>query len=160
MIIGPGNAGKSTLARKLGNKLGLPVYHLDQYFWLPNWVPKEKKEWKTDHLKIIQQNSWIVEGDFGELYDIRALHADTIILLNLPRRIIIPRSFLRRLKYYGKTRPDMTNGNVEKFNLEYLKWLYKYNRTRALDLIAKYHDSKNTIILKSQRDIEKFLRQL
>ncbi len=33
VIMGPGGAGKSTLARTLGERTGLPVFHLDQYFW-------------------------------------------------------------------------------------------------------------------------------
>ena len=37
IIIGCGGAGKSTLARKLGEVLDLPVVHLDQLFWKPNW---------------------------------------------------------------------------------------------------------------------------
>ena len=35
MIIGCGGAGKSTLARKRGEKTGLPVVHLDQIWWAP-----------------------------------------------------------------------------------------------------------------------------
>lgn len=44
MIIGPGNAGKSTLAVELGKKLKLPIYHLDKIGWQAGWVatPKEK----------------------------------------------------------------------------------------------------------------------
>ena len=33
MIVGCGGAGKSTFAAKLGELTGLPVYHLDRYFW-------------------------------------------------------------------------------------------------------------------------------
>ena len=45
MIIGCGGAGKSTLARKLGEKTGLPVVHLDQIWWAPgNWQHIEKPE--------------------------------------------------------------------------------------------------------------------
>ena len=47
MIIGCGGAGKSTLARQLGEKTGLPVVHLDQIYWSPgNWQHLEKEEFK------------------------------------------------------------------------------------------------------------------
>ena len=43
LMIGCGGAGKSTLARALGEKLGLPVVHLDKLWWTGNWenVPLE-----------------------------------------------------------------------------------------------------------------------
>ena len=45
MIIGCGGAGKSTLARKLGEKTGLSVVHLDQIWWAPgNWQHLQKPE--------------------------------------------------------------------------------------------------------------------
>ena len=44
MIIGCGGAGKSPLARELGEILPLDVYHLDAPFWKPNWVGVLKGE--------------------------------------------------------------------------------------------------------------------
>ena len=45
MIIGCGGAGKSTLARKLGEKTGLPIVHLDQIWWSPgNWEHMEREK--------------------------------------------------------------------------------------------------------------------
>ena len=43
IIIGCGGAGKSTLARKLGEKLNLPVIHLDKLFWKPGWVEETQE---------------------------------------------------------------------------------------------------------------------
>ncbi len=35
VILGPGGAGKSTLADELGRRKGLSVVHLDEHFWHP-----------------------------------------------------------------------------------------------------------------------------
>ena len=43
MIIGCGGSGKSTLARQLGQKLNMPVVHLDQLWWLPGWVERDRE---------------------------------------------------------------------------------------------------------------------
>ena len=43
MVVGPGAAGKSTLARALGEVTGIPVTELDQFFSRPGptTTPKE-----------------------------------------------------------------------------------------------------------------------
>ena len=38
LVIGNSGSGKSTFARALGDRTGLPVTHIDQLFWLPGWV--------------------------------------------------------------------------------------------------------------------------
>ena len=43
-IIGAGGAGKSTLARQLGEVLGIEVIHLDALFWKPGWVDTPRDE--------------------------------------------------------------------------------------------------------------------
>ena len=45
MIIGPCGSGKSTLARQLQELTSLPLYHLDQYYWKPNWEETEENKW-------------------------------------------------------------------------------------------------------------------
>jgi len=45
-IVGPGGAGKSTFARSLGERTGLPVFHLDRFYWKPGWVETPREEWR------------------------------------------------------------------------------------------------------------------
>lgn len=39
LVIGPCGAGKSTLGVELGQKVGLPVFHMDQLDWQPGRPP-------------------------------------------------------------------------------------------------------------------------
>lgn len=43
MMLGCGDAGKSTWARHIGHALTIPVTHLDQLFWRPNWTPVDRE---------------------------------------------------------------------------------------------------------------------
>ena len=53
VIIGCGGAGKSTLARQLGEKLDIPVVHLDKLFWRPGWVQVSKEEFDKLHREAL-----------------------------------------------------------------------------------------------------------
>ena len=66
--------------------------------------------------------------------------------------------------YKGKTRPDMGEGCTEKFDLEFAKWVFfkgRKKRREYLKAIKQQKNSgKNTCILKSIKDINKFLEGL
>ena len=49
MILGPSNAGKSTLALAISMKLDIPVMHIDQLQHLPNtdWKIRDEEDFKT-----------------------------------------------------------------------------------------------------------------
>ena len=47
LVIGPGGAGKSTMSVRIGEKTGLPVVHLDRYFWRSGWNRVTAEEWDS-----------------------------------------------------------------------------------------------------------------
>ena len=83
VLNGPGGPGKSTLARQLGNKLKLNVYHLDTLFWKPNWVGVSKNEQREIQIELMKKEEWIIDGNYGGTMDIRLNAADTIIFLDV-----------------------------------------------------------------------------
>jgi len=163
VLIGSGGSGKSTLARRLGKKLKIKIYHLDALFWKPNWVGVPKEEQIVVQHRLVKQDKWIMDGNYGGTMDIRLNAADTIILLDIPRTICVYRAFKRILQYRHKTRPDMGEGCQERFSLEFFKWIWDYPKTKRpqisqrLQLLSK---EKEVIILKSPKDVERFLEKL
>lgn len=68
-IIGPGGAGKSTLARKLGEVTGLPVIHLDREHWPPGWVEPPRDEWESRVQELAARamdHRWQLRRDYGD----------------------------------------------------------------------------------------------
>jgi adenylate kinase family enzyme len=84
VILGRGGAGKSTFARALGERTGLPVIELDQLFWQPGLVGRTKNEWIEIQTELIAAERWIMDGDLGpyDVVDVRLRAADTVLVLN------------------------------------------------------------------------------
>ncbi|MCM3662969.1 DNA topology modulation protein [Mesobacillus subterraneus] len=137
IIIGSGGAGKSTLARKLGEVIGIKVHHLDALYWKPGWKMTGKDEWEEIVLKIIKEETWIIDGNFGGTMDIRAQAADTVIFLDYSTTRCLYGIIKRRIMYHGRTRPDMNEGCPEKLDWQFIKWVAEYKRKKAPAIIEK-----------------------
>lgn len=92
--------------------------------------------------------------------DIRFEAADTIIFLDISRVICIYRAIKRYFQYKQKSRPDMVEGNNERFSWNFYKWIWDYPRDKRpgiLKRLAEYSPEKNIIILNSLREVEEFV---
>ncbi len=131
-IIGYSGSGKSTLARRLGEEKDLPVLHLDTLRFLPGWQVRPLSEQRTDEEAFLDgHSSWVIDGNYSQLaYNRRMAEADRIFLLDFPRRVCLPRVIRRQWQYRGKSRPDMTEGCLEKLDWEFLTWVLWRGRTK------------------------------
>lgn len=163
LILGPSGSGKSTLGKRIGRILGIPTVHLDKHYWNPGWVDTPKDEWHTKVKELITSDAWVMDGNYSSTLQMRADVADTVILLEMTRRLSYFRVLVRYLKNRGKTRPDVTQGCPEKIDLEFLRWIWTYPRRRrpaTLRFLDKLRASKNVYILHNQKEIEEFLEYL
>ncbi len=160
IVIGSGGSGKSTFARELGERTGIEVIHLDQEYWRPNWEKTPVDEWEAKVAAMLERDSWIMDGNFGGTREMRMRAADTIVFLDLPRLVCLYRILKRTIKYYGRSRPDMTPGCNERFDLEFVLWVWNYpNATRDRVLAAlKAFPEKTLIRLRSNSEIKEYLR--
>lgn len=163
MVIGvSAGAGKSTFAKELGKKTGIPVYHLDTYFWKPGWIQAEFDEFAEAQEKIVKKSCWIIEGNYSATQPIRAKEADTVIYLELPLRVCLYRVLKRWVQNYGRTREDLGEGCPEKMDLTFLKFIIKTYKPRKknleqrIELIKETGNIKHVYLLKSQREIDGF----
>lgn len=163
MIIGSGGAGKSTLARQLGERLQLDVYHLDALMWKPGWVMATREERISIQQQLVKKDEWIIDGNFGNTLDLRLHAADTVILIDLPRIVCIYRVLKRVARYRGTTRPDMGASCEEKLDFAFLKWVWNFPNIQRLQLLQQIeqHPTKlNLIHLKSSRAVRTFYNSL
>jgi adenylate kinase family enzyme len=83
-ITGPGAAGKSTLAARLGEITSLPLIELDKLFWRPGLTATPRDQWAAMQRELAAHESWIMDGDLGpcDVLDVRLQAADTIVFLD------------------------------------------------------------------------------
>jgi adenylate kinase family enzyme len=126
LVLGPCGAGKSTLATRLGAKLGLPVIHLDKEYWRAGWVEPDKDEWAAQVEELIARPRWVMDGNYGGTLARRLERTQLVVNLDYPRSVFFPRMVWRLLSNWGRTRPDMAEGCRERFDLEFWRYTWRY----------------------------------
>lgn len=162
-IIGCGGAGKSTLARQLGQLTQLPVAYLDAVLWQPGWVMIDRATELVLQKQLIDQPEWIIDGNYGSMMDQRFAAADTLIFLDFPRWLCLWRIIKRMARYSGRVRPDMAPGCPERWNWEFIHWIWTFRQTQRGQILAKldqYAHGRTVLILKKPVDVTQFLNQL
>lgn len=163
LILGPGGAGKSTLARTLSTTLRIPLIHLDQHYWRPGWVEPPKDVWADQLRHLLAGESWVMDGNFSGTLELRVPRATHLVMLDPPPWRCVSRVLRRRLRYAGKTRPDMGVDCPEKLDLRFLLWIWNY-RSKTLPRVLRKLESVEShavfVHLRSDREVKQFLVDL
>lgn len=160
LVIGSGGAGKSTLARRLGARLGLEVIHLDALYWQPGWVEPPEEVWRGRVGELLRRESWVMDGNYSGTLAPRLEACDTVVFLDLPRVVCVWGALRRAFKYRGQARPDMARGCPEQLSFAFLRWIWNYparSRPKVLRLLDERAAGKRVVRLRSRAEAEEFL---
>ena len=166
MIIGGSGSGKSTLARSVGERLNLPVVHMDALFWEPNWVMASEDVFLSRVEQAIAQRAWVMDGNYSRTWPNRIRRADTLIFLDYPGWLRLLRVLSRTVRGYGRTRPDMAPNCPERFDLGFIfGWVLQYRRNGRPKALALMDDDGparrlKRVHLRNRRQVRAFLEAL
>jgi adenylate kinase family enzyme len=105
--------GKTTLGRRLATRLDVPWVELDAIHHQAGWRELTADELRQAVEPIVALDEWVIDGAYrGKLGDLVLERADTVVWLNLPRRVWLPR-LLRRTLMRVVRREELWNGNRE-----------------------------------------------
>ncbi|HEV3358290.1 MAG TPA: DNA topology modulation protein FlaR [Pseudonocardiaceae bacterium] len=158
VVVGCAGAGKSTFARTLGVRLGLPVTHVDRLFWKPGWQATETSQWRAIQRELVAGDAWLLDGNYGGTLDIRFAAADTVIFLDFPRWRCLARVLRRTIASRG--RDTQAPGCPDKVDAEFLRWIWNFrtdSRPEVLSAMAEHGKHAEHVILGSPRDVRAYL---
>ncbi len=162
IIIGGCGSGKTTLAKKLSGKLKLPLVHLDVLYWRDNWRHVSEGEFDEQLQQEIIKPRYIIEGNYGRTIPIRLKYCDTAVYMDFPRLKCVWGVIKRVIKGYGKSRSDIGGYCPERFDFEFIKYTWNFNKNNRKHIYAMLDSAGNVekIILKSRKQVKEFLNRI
>ena len=163
LIIGSPGTGKSTFAKRLAHKTGLPLMHIDYYYHDPTKdYYTNKQAWRAFVMKMAAREKWIIDGNYGNTMGERMTLADTIFYFDMPRRTALWGVIKRRLNGWRTTRDDMPAGWKERAGWKFLRyvWTFKSTYQAATERLLDQNNDKDIVVFKSHKDVENYLKML
>lgn len=134
LVLGCPGSGKSTLSNLLGEKLNLPVVHLDQLWWTPGWVERSTEEFDVLLGAELKKSRWVIDGNFARTLPMRLPACDTVFFLDYPRATCLWSTLKRTAANWGHPRSDMPEGCPDRIDPIFLKFIWDFKKDVLPDI--------------------------
>jgi len=169
-VVGSSGSGKTTAARAIAARLGIPLLELDAVHWMPGWQERDPEEFRQIVLHFAARPRWVIDGNYGGRLADRIDHlVDTYVWLDLPRWRVVAAVLARTLRR-GVTRKELWGtGNRERLSSLFKRepadnivlWSWSYYDKYSERYAAKQRDGQHRWIrLGSRRDLRRFLNSI
>lgn len=161
LIIGTNGAGKSTFARKLAEKTGLPLTHLDRLYWQGDWQVVPREDFLGNVRQVVSGDRWIIDGNNLRSAPERLEAADTVFWLEFSPITCVAQVIKRELVYRGTARPDMPETCKSRIDPLFLRTVWRFNRKnrkRIRNLLQQYPHLQ-IYHFKNRRQVKRYLNK-
>ncbi|RYJ05137.1 MAG: AAA family ATPase [Actinomycetales bacterium] len=166
LVAGTTGTGKTTVARAVAERLGLPRTELDALFHGPGWTPRP--EFLDEVRALAASERWVTEWQYPSARPLLAARAELVVWLDLPvhltMRRLVRRTVRRRLR-----REQLWNGNVEAplwtvltDDDHVVRWAWRTRHLLAelVPAAQREHPRLEVVRLRTQRDVDAWLATL
>ena len=170
VVYGPTGSGKTTVATRIAQHIGVPYIELDAVFWMPDWVEKPLEEFRAEVSSILKSypDGWVLDGNYSRVRDLTLPLADTGVWLRLPLWLASWWLWKRTITRTWK-KEQLWGTNYESWRLSFLSrdslLLYQMrhwrrHHQRVKQSLEEIPHHAVVYELRSAREIEDFLASL
>jgi adenylate kinase family enzyme len=162
VVTGPAGAGKSELASRLGERLGIRVVHLDTLFWKPGWVATRREEWEALQRRELAGAEWVVDSQADDMLPDWLDAADTLVFVDAsPVRCLWRVARRRRNRHASVGVPAQTEpGPAHRAVLKFARNQWRYRTRVRGELLAELdraRDRRRVVTVRTREDAAAFL---
>ena len=155
IVIGCPGAGKSTFARALRSKTGLPLFYLDMLFHQPDRTTVGREAFDAALREIIERGEWIIDGNYQRTLPLRFEACTDVFLFDLPVEQCLENAAAR----VGSVREDLPWVETE-FDPDFRQYILDFPRDQLpviYDLTDRYRDTRNITTFHTRAEADAWL---
>jgi adenylate kinase family enzyme len=138
----------------LAQKCEARVVHLDQLRFEPqsDWVLRDRAKFEALHRAAIDQDFWVMEGNYASHLSERLERATGVIVLDAPVWLCLVR-YLRRTIWRPSERVGGIGHKRDRVTWEMLKWVARDGRSSYADTDILKKTALPLIVCKNTQDV-------
>lgn len=155
IIVGSPGAGKSTFARKLRDKTGLPLFYLDRIYHRPDRTTVSREEFDARLRAIVEGEEWIIDGNYQRTLPLRFEACTHVFLFDLPVELCLAGAASR----IGQVREDMPWVESE-FDRDFRQYILDFPNDQLpaiCQLMEEYKDRRAVTVFRSRKEADAWL---
>jgi adenylate kinase family enzyme len=165
VVLGPSGNGKTTVARALAARLGVPHVELDALHHGPNWAEPPADEFRRVVAAALAGDGWVADGDYShKLGDLVLERAETAVWLDQPLPLILWRLWRRTYRRIRRGE-ELWSGNRESWRSAFwgreslFAWTIRshFRKRRTLPELFARHPQLEVVRLRSAEAVRRFL---
>lgn len=112
VVVGISGTGKTTLATRISERLGILHIEMDSLHWRRCWTEAPLEELRQRVTQAVQAPGWVLDGNYSKVRDLVWSKAVLLVWLDYPLSLTLWRLSLRTIRRII-TRVELWDGNRE-----------------------------------------------
>ena len=163
LIIGCPGSGKTTFAKKMAEKTGLPLVHLDRLYWKGQWEHLSREDFDRVLQTELEKPEWIMDGNYDRTLPHRLQFCDKVFFFDMPTVTCLWGITKRLTENYGRSLEDMGGNCPERLGrkkFELCRKVFEFNRNNRKKYYKLLKTFPNVMVFKRRKDAEEYLKEV
>ena len=137
------------------------IHHLDRYYFVENWAPRQKEEFTHMQNALVPKGEWIIEGNSTKTFEVRYCKTDIAIYFCFNRWLCLWR-VIKLMLFPNHNLKDSLEGYSKGIGYHLIEYLWNFEKEKnpQIEALRKRYPDILFYLVKNDREAETLAEML